>query len=66
MRRSFRNTRAPDGLDNTEIPPAPFATPAGFVAAAFSGIASDALGRAGVNRTRRSAAAKPFRVTWIV
>ena len=77
--RSFTNTRAPAGRDSTDKrlgpivsldapdpldPLDPLDDVAGDTAdTAFSEISTDSLGRRAVSRTRRSAEAKPFRVT---
>ena len=73
--RSFTNTRAPDGRDSTDNRLGPAGPPdaldplepldvAGDTAdTAFREISTDSLGRRAVSRTRRSAEAKPFRVT---
>jgi hypothetical protein len=68
--RSFTNTRAPEGRDSTDsLPAAPVPLdpldPLGDIAGvtALSEISRDSLGRRAVSRTRRSAAAKPFRAT---
>src|SRR5581483_6711397 len=65
--RSLTNTFAPAGLDSTVIDPTSEAAPdEGRAAVGRSGISIDALGRAAVNRTRRSAAEKPSRASRMV
>jgi hypothetical protein len=75
MRRSLTNTRAPEGLESTNIPPDPLADAADDedpVVGAAAGMrkatdcndtSSAALGCFLVKRTRRSTAANPSRVT---